>query len=348
MKIFRRVAVAASALVAAAVSLHGQQSTGPKDSEGFRFQSGIELVNVAATVTDSSGRFVPGLRQEDFSVYEDDQAQPITHFSADRVPVSLGLVLDTSGSMAGDKIDAARGALNRLVNDLLDRDDEVFLYEFNNDPMLVQGWTKDRTRLSGAISRIVPNGGTAMYDAVADAIPLASKGMNQKKAIVVISDGNDTSSQMNIRNLKQLIRESEVLVYAVGIDGGSQNLRPPPTSRTPPRPRAPSPFPFPQPLPGPRYPELLSAQIFRRTPSDDQVNVAALREMTDDSGGRAEIVRDSRDLDPATAGIVDELSKQYSLGYAPAGKKDGRWHTIRVDVRNNTYHVRARRGYMAN
>src|SRR5205814_10235821 len=81
---------------------------------------------------------------------------------------------------------------------------------------------------------------------------------------------------------------------------------------------------------------------------DDRVNVSALRDMTDDSGGRTEIIRSPRDLDPATAGIADELSKQYYLGYQSPGKKDGRWHTIRVDVKTRGYRVRARRGYFAN
>ena len=81
--------------------------------------------------------------------------------------------------------------------------------------------------------------------------------------------------------------------------------------------------------------------------ADDRVNVAALRDITDDSGGRTEIVRSTRDLDPATAGIADELSRQYYLGYAAGGPKDGRWHSIRVEVRNPLHHVRARRGYVS-
>jgi Ca-activated chloride channel family protein len=80
---------------------------------------------------------------------------------------------------------------------------------------------------------------------------------------------------------------------------------------------------------------------------DDRVDVLALREMTDDSGGRTEIVRSSRDLQPATASIADELSRQYFLAYPAAARKDGRWHSIRVEVRNERYHVRARRGYVA-
>ncbi len=80
---------------------------------------------------------------------------------------------------------------------------------------------------------------------------------------------------------------------------------------------------------------------------DDRVNVAALREITDDSGGRTEIVRSTRDLNPATAGIADELSRQYYLGYPATGAKDGKWHAIRVELRNASYHVRARRGFIA-
>ncbi len=78
------------------------------------------------------------------------------------------------------------------------------------------------------------------------------------------------------------------------------------------------------------------------------MNIAALRGLTDDSGGRTEIIREARDLNPATANIADELSKQYYLGYTSSGKKDGRWHAIRVEVRGDRYRVRARRGYTAN
>src|SRR5262245_22947331 len=114
-------------------SLSGQQpATGNGQEPPFRFKSGVDLINVTATVSDRNGRFVPNLRQDDFIVYEDDVPQTVTYFNADRVPVSLGIVLDNSGSMAGDKIAAARGALDRFAFDLLDRDDELFLYLFND------------------------------------------------------------------------------------------------------------------------------------------------------------------------------------------------------------------------
>jgi Ca-activated chloride channel family protein len=323
-----------------------QPSQRPAPEPGFRFRSGVELINVTATVSDQSGRFVPGLRQEDFAVYEDDQPVDVTHFSADRVLVSLGIMLDTSGSMAGEKIREAETALDRFVYDLLDKQDELFISRFSNYPVLLQGWTTDRQLISRALGRITPTGGTAMFDAVLEAIPLARKARNQKKAILLISDGNDTASRADIREVKQQIRESEVLVYAIGIDGEDAVRRAP---IRPPRAPMPFPLPFPPRVPG-RFPFRTASPQFGGRPAwDDRVNVAALRDMTDDSGGRTEIVRDPRDLNPATAAIADELSKQYTLGYQSPGKKDGRWHAIRVEVgKSASYHVRARKGYTAN
>jgi Ca-activated chloride channel family protein len=345
------VAAAATAIV---VSLHAKQTPTQKPGEpdpSFRFRSGVELINVTATVSDASGRFVSGLTEDDFTVYDDDQRVEVTHFSAERVPVSLGIALDTSGSMSGEKMNAARGAIARFVNDLLEMNDELFLYRFSNYPVLVQGWTHDRRDLLDPLARLVPNGATALYDAVARAVPLAKQGQNRKKALVVISDGNDTSSRTDILDLKQQIRESEVLVYAVGIDGeGEQTGRRAPL---PPPVRIPIPIPFPGGPRGGRWPQPQPTPGGTgggnwRAGSDDRVNASALREITDDSGGRTEIIHEPRDLDPATAGIADELSKQYYLGYASSGRKDGRWHAIRVEARNRSYRVRARRGYVAN
>src|SRR5262245_44688852 len=215
-------------VVAAMVGLRAQQEP-QRGDDAFRFKSGVELINVTATVSDASGRFVSGLRQDDFQVYKDDQPQTVTHFSAERVPVSIGIVLDTSGSMAGEKIESARSALERFLFDLQDPDDEFFLYRFSNDAFLLKNWTTDRQAIVRALGRVLPNGGTAMYDAVADAVPLLEQGRNQKKALLIISDGNDTASRVDVRQLKRNIRESEVLVYAIGIDGESaQGYRAPP------------------------------------------------------------------------------------------------------------------------
>jgi Ca-activated chloride channel family protein len=338
-----------------AVSLHGQQAQAPAptragDDQGFRFKSGVELINVTATVSDAAGRFVPGLRQDDFVVYEDDQPQTVTHFSAERLPVSLGIALDTSGSMAGEKMKEAQGAIDRFLFELLDKQDEIFLYTFSDHPTLVQDWTTDRRLLSRAISRMSASGGTAMFDAVADAVPLLSKGRNVKKALVVISDGRDTSSTATVSEARAAIRATEALVYALGIDCGSDSTRRPRNfeQRRGPMP-VPFPFPFP-PSPGgrrgyPPPPPVGNERSWQRC--NDPVDVSALRDLTDDSGGRTEVVRDAHDLNPATASVADELSKQYYLGYPSAVKRDGKWHNIRVDVRNHAYRVRARRGYVA-
>ena len=243
----------------------------------------------------------------------------VTHFSAERTPVSLGIVIDTSGSMAGDKWLAARDAIERFLDALPDPQDEFFMYRFSADADLVHDWTNERQDLKRSLARVNPAGGTAMYDAVAEAVPMAQGGQNRKKAIVLISDGNDTNSRLDVGEVRQLVRETEVLVYAVGIDGQrgddlSVRVRRRPSCgrrhrfrfRCPGaggvRAGCPSPFR--------RCRGRAAAAAPRAAECDDRVNVVALREITDDSGGRTEIVRDARDLDPATAGIADELSKQ--------------------------------------
>ena len=350
-----RVTLAVLAAVTAPLVLAGQQPPRATDStpaplatdedQRFVFRTGVDLINVTATVTDARGRFVGGLTQADFTIYEDGTEVDITQFSNERVPVSLGIALDTSGSMEGRKMDAARSALDRFLFDLLAPDDEIFLYEFNYTPALLQDWTADRDRVSSALRRIRPRGGTALYDAVAESVPRVADGQHVKKALLIISDGNDTNSETDVDALRELIRESEALVYAIGIDGAPSRTGWNPRGRSVPipSPRPPSPFPFPG--GGRSAPQIPRGGVAGG--QDDRVNVSALRDLTDDSGGRTEIVRDAGDLDPATAGIARELSQQYYLGYPSPAEADGQWHAIRVEVRDSAYRVRARRGYTA-
>ena len=323
-------------LVFAVATLAAQNQEGPS------FRSGVELINVTATVTDADGRFVSGLRKEDFTVFEDGEQQEVTHFSNERVPVSLGLTLDASGSMTPDKMSAARSAIDWFIYDLLGADDELFLLEFANRPHLVQDWTTDRRAISRAVARVTPSGGTAMYDAIADALPLAGIGRHPKKALLVISDGNDTNSRVSVGELRQRIRESEVLVYALGVDGTAVTVRTGPPIRLP----IPRPFPIPGRGPQRRLPPIVRGG-WMRGGTAERLNADALRQITDDTGGRTEIVRGFGDLSGATARIADELSRQYYLGYVSPGKKDGRWHAIRVEVKQRRLAVRARRGYIA-
>ena len=181
----------------------------------------------------------------------------------------------------------------------------MFLYRFDNSPELVEGWTTDKQRISERLGRIQPRGGTAMYDAVAEAVPLAQTGRHRKKALVVISDGNDTSSRTTMRAVKQMIRETEVLVYAIGIDSqasrdarrsaGRGSYPPVPDracrSRCRFRCRAAGRRAPPPPTHAAADAAGSGASL-KRSRLDDRVNVAALRDITDDSGGRTEIVRD--------------------------------------------------------
>jgi Ca-activated chloride channel homolog len=339
-----RPAAAVALFVSGSLLVSAQEPA--RGQGGFSFRTAVDLVTLNATVTDASGHAVGGLRAADFVVYEDGERQEVSQFEAERVPVSLGLVLDTSGSMAGEKWSAAQGAVSRFVFDLLGPRDQIFLYRFDSRPMLVQGWTEDRRAVVRALGSVTPAGGTALYDAVAEAVPLATTGARRKKALVVISDGNDTNSEITVGELRQVIRESEVMVYAIGIDGSGGGS----TSSTPRT--VPVPWPGgsngPIQLPWPRRPPAPSSPRSSGRAGQDHVNVDALRMITDDSGGRTEIIYSARDLDPATAGIASELSQQYFLGYVSTRPKDGRWHRIEIRTRNGSYLVRARKGYVAN
>jgi VWFA-related protein len=322
------------------------------EAQDDRFRTGIELINVTATVTDRDGHVVPSLRKDDFAVYENGKQQEIAFFSSERMPVSLGIVLDSSGSMTPEKMTAARSAIERFIFELLDPDDELFFVEFANAPRLAQPWTTDRKAISRAVAEVVPAGGTAIYDAIAAALPVASTGRHRKKALLLISDGNDTNSRRTMEDVQRLIRESDVLVYALGVDGSDRDaprvLRP----RTPfPPPRFQIRMPFPGPGGGGRLPPRVPPPIGGRGPwqgpPGERVDADTLRSLTDDTGGRAEIVRGFADLGPATAKLAEELRSQYFLGYASTEPKDGRWHAIRVEVRGRRATVRARRGFIA-
>ena len=182
------------------------------------FRSGIDLVQMSATVVDEDGRLVGDLRREDFEVFEDAERQTITHFTRDRVPLSVGVVLDVSQSMYGQRIDDARLALDRFVADLLDPEDEVFVIVFNHTPRVEVGWTLGPRQLRNRLDDIRPYGGTSIYDAMMEALPLFDVRQYQRAAVVLISDGSDTGSHSNVRDVRRLLRRSDAFVYAIAID----------------------------------------------------------------------------------------------------------------------------------
>jgi Ca-activated chloride channel family protein len=270
-----------------------------------RFETEIEVVTVTVAVTDADGRLVTDLAKDEFELFEDGRPQTITQFTGDRVPVSLAVLLDVSDSMVGLRLADARQALDRFLFELLARDDEYALVLFNHTPTIAASWTDDPAKVTPALDAMRGWGGTAIYDAVHATLPLLDKRRRQRGAAVVISDGADTASDIQLRDLRSRLLRTDAFVYAIGIDRDD--------------PRA------------------------LRT----RVNPYSLRQVTDDTGGYTEVVKDTSELAPATARIADELNKQYTLGYTPDRAPDSQFHGIRVRVKRAGHRVRARRGYIA-
>jgi Ca-activated chloride channel homolog len=173
-----------------------------------QFRSDVDVVEVTATVTDGDGRFLTGLRAGDFVVREDGAPQRLVRASADRER----------------RMTAARASIQRLLFERLDPRDELFFVEFSFNARLTQEWTTDRHLARGALQDVQPTGDTALYDAVALAVPTAQGGRHRKKVLLVISDGRDTRSVVTIGELRDAIVASDVLVYALGFDRTSHSV----------------------------------------------------------------------------------------------------------------------------
>jgi Ca-activated chloride channel family protein len=183
-----------------------------------RFRARIDAVPVTVTVTDSSGRLITGLTRDDFEVFEDGVREPITQFTDERVPVSLGVVVDSSDSMRGEAIVDARGAIDRFVGELLDEDDEAFVGMFNHAPWFITGWKKPPSTLINVLAEKRPTGGTAIYDALVAFAPMFERRNNVRAAMVVVSDGADTASDRSLQQAREVIRHSDAFIYAIAID----------------------------------------------------------------------------------------------------------------------------------
>ncbi len=207
--------ILASAVLVASSRVSAQRRGAPDDDV---FRTRIDLVQMSVTVVDEDGRLVGDLGREDFEVFEDGVQQSVTHFTRDRVPLSVGVVLDVSQSMYGQRIDDARLALDRFVADLLDPGDEVFVLVFNHTPRVEIGWTLGPRQLRNRLDDIRPYGGTSIYDAMMEALPLFHVRRHPRAAVVLISDGSDTGSRANIRDVRRQLRRSDAFVYAIAID----------------------------------------------------------------------------------------------------------------------------------
>jgi len=342
----------------------------------------VALINVVATVTDDSGHYVSDLTEADFIVEEDGKAQTISHFSqSSDLPVSLGIVLDTSGSMER-KIGTATTAVEKFIR-TIHRQDDIFLETFANHAQVVQDFTDDREKLARALRRVAVGGGTALYDALDLGLRKIKQGIQDKKAILLLTDGEDTTSENTFEEIQSEVRESEFLVYALGISprggplserspypGGGGNGGPTTGPTTGPR-RGPTTggsigIPFPIPIPGipgtggPRLPGRFPVTPWaapgqgrtRVQVGEDTVDMNVLNTLADASGGKAWLLSGDwannrgSEIEDVLDEIASELRNQYSIGYYPPHDlKDGKWHRISIRAKNKRYHVRARKEY---
>ena len=277
----------------------------------------VPLVNVVATITDDKGRYVANLSPDDLIVEEDGEPQTIAHFTQARdLPVSVGIVLDTSASME-PKISTATSAVEHFIR-TIHAGDDVFLMTFSTLPVLQQDFTSDREKLARVLRGRGVHGSTALYDALVAGLRKIKSGKHQKKAILLISDGDDTLSSNSFESAALAVRESELLVYALGIaPSGLGTISEPPTAKG----------------------------------SAESVDMDVLHAFADSSGGKAWLVSGQKDsrtnqIQEALDEIASELRNQYSIGYYPSHPlNDGKWHRIRIRLKNPQYQVRARKEY---
>jgi Ca-activated chloride channel family protein len=179
------------------------------------FRADTTLVLVPVTVTDSSNRYVLGLEKENFQIFEDGAEQKITHFSAEDAPLSVGVLVDTSGSMGG-KLETSRRAVGQFLKTMTSAD-EAFLIEFNDQATLLQPFTTDTGQIEKKLGAASSRGLTAMFDAIHMALQQMKSAKNPRKAILIVSDGGDNNSQVTSAQIQALVREADVQIYAMGV-----------------------------------------------------------------------------------------------------------------------------------
>lgn len=294
--------------LAAAFALAGEDDS---QSRILRFRSGVEMVIVSASVSDPSDRHVAGLEKANFKIFENKVEQPISYFSDASAPLSVGIILDVSASMAPTLV-SARNSVTRFLQQGTE-EDEYFLITFNDQARLAQDFTPAADSIKDRVEISQPHGYTALYDAVYTGLRKLSGARNNKKALLVVTDGGDNSSRHTLSDLKKLAGESDTQIYVVA-QGMVNEVMPI--------------FPFP--------PMELNRNIIRE--------IAAL------TGGRAFFPKALEPLDYYYDLIHSELRSQYVLGYIPSNPvRDGKWRKLRIQVTPpegfSKLMVQARTGY---
>jgi Ca-activated chloride channel homolog len=278
-----------------------------------RIKIDTDLVNLDVTVVDQNNNPIANLKKEDFSVYEDKIKQMIENLSREEVPVSFGMVIDTSGSMRS-KLQSVADAALLLIKEMR-RDDEAFIAEFKAEPELIQEFTSDKRELEDTIGALYTMGGTALLDAIiATADYAQEEGKRRRKALVVISDGVEKNSSVKEREVMEAIKEDDVQVYLVGFIDEEEEKG-----------------------------------LFGKASGKQAKDL--LSRIAEDSGGRAYFPKDISEIPAIAAQISKDLRTQYVVSYYPSNdKRDGAFRTIQVEVNNaggRKLIARARRGYYA-
>lgn len=284
------------------------------------FHGGTDTVYLSVTVTDAGQKLVTGLEREDFRVFEDGVAQEITVFARDRQPISLSMLLDTSTSMDA-KLVNAQDAANGFVRKLAPVD-VAQLIEFNSDTNIRQAFTGDHTQLEQAIRALRAGGSTSLYDAVyialdelkrAKATMTAASDALRRQGIVLLSDGEDTTSRVSYEDVVEQSKKLDVIVYAVGL----RDKEPPGGKESP----------------------------LRRSYNEAEF---VLRTLSQQTGGRAFFIDDPTHLPGVYGQIADEIANQYVVGYTSKNqKRDGAWRKLAVRVERTNVTARTREGYHA-
>jgi VWFA-related protein len=214
------IAIAAAAVAGVLLAAHPSPEASARQAQDrdARFQSGVDLISVTATVVDGEGKLVPGLPKEAFEVFEEGERQTITQFTNERVPVSLVVLLDVSDSMFGQRLADARSAVERFLFDLLDDEDEFSVVAFNHEPRALTSWTQDANVVKNAMAALKPFGSTALYDAVLTALPMMNTRTKQRASVLIISDGADTASDAGLRDIRSALIRNDAFVYAIAVD----------------------------------------------------------------------------------------------------------------------------------
>lgn len=281
----------------------------------YKIGVNVDMVVVHTTVVNKNGQFISGLKQENFRVFEDNLAQNIVSFSQEDVPVSLGIAIDLSGSMRDkfDNVTKAALAFMRASNP----NDEVFLVGFNSEVELIEDYTNDADLISDDLNNTVVTGGTALWDAIYLSVQKAQAGTKPKKALIVITDGEDKDSYYKLDEMVAKVQESDVQIYSIGFLN-----------------------------------EIPEAGLFGRwTKTEPEKAHDALKRISDETGAKAFFPKDISDIHTIVSEIAYELRNQYSISYVSSNAaRDGAWRRLRVALNpppSAGERVRYRSGYFA-